>query len=172
LCQYSFVNKLKSHTVVSREKLCKTLLYKKKFAHKILVKFIFALPDPKSAKKTDNFSVFFVILGSALVKSACRMLMKLTPGVNFINILRGTFTCTDSKSAKKTDGLTVFFAHLGSMCLKALNKMLVKLTPEVFLNDFQSKPFQNPTEYSYWTSNYFATSKKSETFLFRQNRNF
>ncbi len=36
--------------------------------------------DPKSAKKTDNLTVFFALLGSAPVRAACRMLMKLAPG--------------------------------------------------------------------------------------------
>jgi len=37
--------------------------------------------DPKSAKKTVKLSVFFALLGSAGVKAACEMLMKLTPDV-------------------------------------------------------------------------------------------
>jgi len=57
--------------------------------------------------------------------------MKLTPGVNFINILRKALACKDPKSAKKTDGLTVFFALLGSAHIKAFCKMLMKLTPGV-----------------------------------------
>jgi len=35
--------------------------------------------DPKSAKKTDNLTVFFVLLGFVWIKTAYRMLMKLTP---------------------------------------------------------------------------------------------
>ncbi len=34
---------------------------------------------PKSAKKTDGSTVFFALLGSALVKAAHKTLMKLTP---------------------------------------------------------------------------------------------
>jgi hypothetical protein len=54
------------------------------------------------------------------------MLIKLTPGVNFTNILRAGFTCLNPKSAK--DDLTVIFALLGSGLVKAVLKMLVKLT--------------------------------------------
>ncbi len=36
------------------------------------------------------------------------MLMKLTPGVNFINVLRTAFTCADPESAKKTVKFLVF----------------------------------------------------------------
>jgi len=58
--------------------------------------------------------------------------MKLTPGVNFTNILCAAFTREDPKSTKKTAGLTVFFSLLfGFGYLKALHKMLVKLTPRV-----------------------------------------
>ena len=39
----------------------------------------FTLAGPKSAKKTVMSSSFFAPLGSACVKAACRMLMKLTP---------------------------------------------------------------------------------------------
>jgi len=42
----------------------------------------------ESAKKADNLNVFFALLG---INAACRMLMKLTPGVNFIDILRSAF---------------------------------------------------------------------------------
>ena len=45
----------------------------------------FALVDPKSAKKTVKLSSFFALLGSAHVKAARRMLVKLTPGINFTN---------------------------------------------------------------------------------------
>jgi len=38
-------------------------------------------PNPKSEKKTVKLSVFFALLGSARIKAACRMLMKLTPDV-------------------------------------------------------------------------------------------
>jgi len=56
------------------------------------------------------------------------MLVKLTPGVNFTNILHKAFTRADPKSAKKTEeGLNVFFVLLGSTHIKAACKM--KLTP-------------------------------------------
>ena len=41
----------------------------------------FVRADPKSAKKTDNFTVFFALSGSACVKVANRTLMKLTQSV-------------------------------------------------------------------------------------------
>jgi len=39
-----------------------------------------------------NVNVFFALLGSWLKKAASKMLVKLTPGVNFINILRVHFS--------------------------------------------------------------------------------
>jgi len=40
----------------------------------------FTRPDPKSAKKTDNLTIYFALLLSAYIKSAHKMLTKLTPG--------------------------------------------------------------------------------------------
>jgi len=57
------------------------------------------------------------------------MLVKLTTGVDFTNILHEAFTSTDPKSAKKTHSLTVFFALLRYTSVKVVRKMLVKLTP-------------------------------------------
>jgi len=46
----------------------------------------FKYPNPKSSEKnTVKPAVFFVLLGSSRVKAAHKMLVKLTPGVNFIN---------------------------------------------------------------------------------------
>ena len=46
----------------------------------------FTPADPKSGKKLLNFTVFFALLESAGVKAAHRTLVKLTPGLNNINI--------------------------------------------------------------------------------------
>jgi len=54
--------------------------------------------------------------------------MKLTPGVNFINVQQAAFTIADPKSAKKTDNLTVCFALSGSAKVKAAHRKLMKLT--------------------------------------------
>jgi len=67
---------------------------------------------------------FYVLTVS---KAAHKMLVKLTEGANFINVLRVAFTCAYPKSEKDTDDLTAIFALLGSGCVKAARKMLVKL---------------------------------------------
>ncbi len=47
------------------------------------------------------------------------MLMKMTPGVDFINVQQ-----------QDTDDLTVFFALFGSTSVKAVRITLMKLTPD------------------------------------------
>ncbi len=58
------------------------------------------------------------------------MLMKLTPGVNFINLFtRSCYTHSDPKSTKRQSSHQFLLALLGSTQVKALRKTLVKLTP-------------------------------------------
>jgi len=66
------------------------------------------------------------LLGTSQIKVTHKMLVKLTPGVNFTNILCSSFIYADSKSAKN---IVKSFALLGSVQAKAACKMLVKLTP-------------------------------------------
>jgi len=70
------------------------------------------------------------------------MLMKLTPGFNFINVLQAAFMYADSKRAKIQSSCQSFFALLESACIKSAHKMLVKLTPgvqETFKNFVEKK---------------------------------
>jgi hypothetical protein len=66
----------------------------------------------------------YVLAKKALLCKKCvhKMLMKLTPGVNFINILHKAFTCTDPNSTKNTLKPLVFCAF--GICL---HKYLYKL---------------------------------------------
>jgi len=57
------------------------------------------------------------------------MLMKLTPGIHFINVLQTAFTCTNPKSVKRQSSCQSFFTLSGTMTAKAAHKALVKLTP-------------------------------------------
>jgi len=57
------------------------------------------------------------------------MLMNLTPGVNFINILWAAFVGADPQSAKKAVKLSVFFPLSGSASAKPARRMLMKLNP-------------------------------------------
>jgi len=51
-----------------------------------ILRAAFARADPKIAIKIDNSTVFFALSGSERVKAAHRTLIKMTTGVNFINI--------------------------------------------------------------------------------------
>jgi len=62
------------------------------------------------------------------------MLMKLTPGVNFINVLLAAFTRADPESVKFQLSHQYHFMLLGSARVKALRKTLMKLTPSQLLN--------------------------------------
>ncbi len=89
----------------------------------------FTLVGPKSVKRHCWLNCLFALLGSGWVKAACRMLMKLTPGlgINFTDTLLADFTREDSKSAKNTFQVVSLFWAFG-ICVR---KMLVKLTPDV-----------------------------------------
>ena len=64
-------------------------------------------------------------------KAAHKMMLKLTPGVNFANVLQAAFLRADPKSTTiKLLNLTVFFVLLGSAGVKAAHKMKLKLTLE------------------------------------------
>jgi len=74
-----------------------------------------------------------------IYKVESKMLVKLTPGVNFTNILLSAFMCADPKCAKKTVNSLVSFALLRPTCIKGRCKMLIKLTPVVnLIKDLQA----------------------------------
>jgi len=49
-------------------------------------KAAFEYKDPKSAKKTEDLTVFSAPLGYAVVKEARKLLMKLTPVLSNLNL--------------------------------------------------------------------------------------
>jgi len=60
------------------------------------------------------------------VKAAHKMLVKSTPGVNFINVLFAAFTPVDLKSAKMAVKSSVVLRHLE---LKAARKQVGEIEP-------------------------------------------
>jgi len=86
------------------------------------------------AKKNDDLSVFFALLGATGVKAARKKFMKLTPGLNIINILSKAFTHADPKWVKMTVKLSIFFTLLVSTSAKVACKMLMKLTPDKLMD--------------------------------------
>jgi len=57
----------------------------------LILSAAFMLVDPKSAKKDCRLDCILVLLESARIKAVHKMLMKLTPVVNFTNILWAAF---------------------------------------------------------------------------------
>jgi len=70
-----------------------------------------------------------MLSGPASVKAVWKMLMKLSPGVNFINILRTAFALSDPKSIKNTVDSSVSFYAFGIYKVKSARRMLMKLSP-------------------------------------------
>jgi hypothetical protein len=64
--------------------------------------------DPESVEIQLSDQYFFTLSGSAGVKVLHRMLMKVTPGVDFTNILRKLLCPQIPKAQKDTCDLTVF----------------------------------------------------------------
>jgi hypothetical protein len=74
-------------------------------------------------------TVFLVLLRSARVKADRRTLMKLTPGVDFINVQRTAFTLVDPKSAKIQLSRQYLFMLSRPTSVKSVRRTLMKLTP-------------------------------------------
>jgi len=51
----------------------------------------FSSAYPKSVKRQSNHQYRYTLLGSASIKAARKMLVKVTPGVNFTNVFRAAF---------------------------------------------------------------------------------
>jgi len=83
----------------------------------------FSARRSQKCKNDWQFDSIFALMGSAGVKGGHKMLMKLTPGINFTNIL-----CTPLKR-KNTVKRQLFLTHLGCASVKYVCKMLMKLTP-------------------------------------------
>jgi len=66
------------HKNIGEKSACKMLLTSRaNFTNVLLIAFTFE--DPKSANRTDDLTVIFVLLGSARVKAERKKLVKLTP---------------------------------------------------------------------------------------------
>jgi len=66
------------------------------------------------------------------------MLMKLSPGVNVINILQAAFSLHRSRKRKKIQQVVSLFLLLGSAHVKKLVSMLMNLTTD--FGDSQLRP--------------------------------
>ncbi len=89
----------------------------------------FYVQRAQKRKKYSEAVSLFTLLGPACVKVARKMLVKSTPGVNFINIFTRSFYAHSSPMRKNSVKLSVFFTLLGSTGVKAVHRMLIKLSP-------------------------------------------
>jgi len=55
--------------------------------------------------------------------------MKLSPGVNFINVFRTAFMCVDPKNVKIQSSRQYIFALLGYTLIKAVRKHVGEIDP-------------------------------------------
>ncbi len=70
-----------------------------------------------------------VLLGPTSVKAARKMMVKLTPGLDFINIIRTAFTPVVPQSVRTQSSCQYLFTLLGPTSVKAVRRTLMKLTP-------------------------------------------
>jgi len=75
---------------------------------------------------TADLTVILGVLGSARIKAACRMLMKLTPGVKFTNILRAAFLYLQFV-------FVIYWKWKKEINKKAAHEIMVKLTISILL---------------------------------------
>jgi len=59
-------------------------------------------------KSLSSHQWLFELLGSVHVKAARKMLVKSTPAVNFINILKAAFTSADPEGTKNSQAVSLF----------------------------------------------------------------
>jgi len=99
--------------------------------HQCFTYSFYARRSRKSKKLQLSHQYFFMLLGSACVKAARRMFMKLSPGVNFIYILCAALH-TQIPKAKKYSQTVSLFCHISAR-IKASSITLMKLTPALQL---------------------------------------
>jgi hypothetical protein len=75
---------------------------------------------------TDDFTIFLTLPGSTSAKAVCRTLMKLSPGINFINALPADFMLEDPKSKTIQLSCKYLFMITGSAHVKTACRTLMK----------------------------------------------
>jgi len=120
----TFGERSRERNVLLSFTICKILVNVSNFINILRVLFLY-----ESASCSFSLVMFwlkhsFVIFGAKFLykKCACKMLMKLTPGVNFINILLAAFIRADFKSTKWHWWLDYLFGLWGSVHVKAARK--------------------------------------------------
>jgi hypothetical protein len=81
--------------------------------------------------------------GHSYEKRSHFTLMKLTPEINFINVLRTAFMHVDPESVKIQSNPQFLFTLWGSTCAKAAHRTLMKLTPGITCGNLEKQSFRN-----------------------------
>jgi len=84
--------------------------------HQLFKYSFYACRSRKHQKILMTWLSFFSHSGSTSVKAVHRTLVKLTPGVNFINVLLAAFSWEDPKRVKRQSSHERLYALLGSAC--------------------------------------------------------
>jgi len=100
------------------------------FINVLLERFWYEILALKITRLCFKFEIF--LRQNISAKCKCKMLMKLTPWVNFTNIIHAASMHADPKSTKKQSSHQCLFSLLGSARKKSAQKMLMKLTPDFF----------------------------------------
>jgi len=82
----------------------------------------FTPTNPKCVELTVKLSIFYMLLGSTSVKPLHKTLMKMTPGVNFINIFTHSFCDCSSPRRKSSFKSSVSFYAFGIYERKSCTK--------------------------------------------------
>jgi len=82
---------------------------------------------PKAQKEADDLIEFL----RCWDLRALKLRVKLTPGLDFINVLRTAFTPVVPQSIRTQSSCQYLFMLLGPTSVKAVRRTLMKLTPGV-----------------------------------------
>ncbi len=102
------------------------------------VKTLFFHHPSISSTLIDQRKFFVQIFDKKFVR---KTLMKLTSGVNFINVLCTAFTLVDPKSVKRYWQLYWVFTLLGSTSAKVVHRTLMKVIPGVDFTNIFTRSF-------------------------------
>jgi hypothetical protein len=92
----------------------------------------FTLVAPKSVRIKSSCQYLFTLLVSTGTKAACRMLMKLTPGLDFENMFVSSFYKRRFQKHKKTVNSSVSFCSFGICLCKSCSKNVDEIDPRFF----------------------------------------
>jgi hypothetical protein len=99
------------------------------FISPILARF-FPFPEPRISRGACALNIFKDPEFHLCYIRRNRGILWITPGLNFINVLRTAFTHIDPESVRIQSNPQYLFMPSGSTSVKAVRRTLVKLTPD------------------------------------------